>query len=169
MLSYQRSGASQLMQAEPGCTTERRRGTRAATTPRKLPIASPGTKTRGRTKSTFPLSTSGPEPLRADRCASAAVGEGVARLRRKAEHERRRRVDRERRDRQCREREDPALAVADRLRAGDERALDLAARLDGDRVFRVQAALEGRLVRVDLDAVVGRELSALVVGRDDQE
>jgi hypothetical protein len=50
-LSYQRIGVSQLMHAEPGRTIERRRGTRAATTPRKLPSASPGTKTRGRTKS----------------------------------------------------------------------------------------------------------------------
>ena len=52
-LSYQRIGVSQLMHAEPGCTIERRSGTRAATTPRKLPMASPGTNTSGRTRSSL--------------------------------------------------------------------------------------------------------------------
>src|SRR5918995_2015536 len=41
-LSYQAIGAAQLMQAEPGCTIERCRGTRAARTLRKLPSARPG-------------------------------------------------------------------------------------------------------------------------------
>src|SRR4051794_10893794 len=44
MLSYHASGVSHAMHAEPGCTIERRSGTRAATTLRKLPMASPGTK-----------------------------------------------------------------------------------------------------------------------------
>src|SRR3954452_1492431 len=44
MLSYHASGVSHAMHADPGCTTERRSGTRAATTLRKLPSASPGTK-----------------------------------------------------------------------------------------------------------------------------
>ena len=43
--SCQASSWPQLMQAEPGLTIERLRGTRAATTFRKLPIASAGTKT----------------------------------------------------------------------------------------------------------------------------
>src|SRR4051794_27263310 len=43
-LSYHASGVSHAMHADPGCTTERRSGTRAATTLRKLPSASPGTK-----------------------------------------------------------------------------------------------------------------------------
>ena len=42
MFSYQASSWPQLMQAEPGETIERFSGTRAATTLRKLPIASPG-------------------------------------------------------------------------------------------------------------------------------
>src|SRR5204863_7736618 len=41
-LSYQAIGVSQLMQAEPGETSDRRSGTRAATTLRKLPTARPG-------------------------------------------------------------------------------------------------------------------------------
>ena len=41
-LSYHASSAAQFMQAEPGDTIERFRGTRAATTFRKLPKASPG-------------------------------------------------------------------------------------------------------------------------------
>src|SRR5436190_22631792 len=41
-LSYQAIAVSQLMQAEPGDTSERRSGTRAATTFRKLPTARPG-------------------------------------------------------------------------------------------------------------------------------
>ena len=45
------------MQAEPGRTIERRSGTRAATTPRKLPRASPGTNTSGATKTIASLST----------------------------------------------------------------------------------------------------------------
>src|SRR5262249_60383005 len=64
-LSYQRIGVSQLMHAEPGRTIERRSGTRAATTPRKLPMASPGRKTRGRTKSITLLSTSAQRRLSA--------------------------------------------------------------------------------------------------------
>src|SRR5215210_1112417 len=43
MLSYHASGVAQAMQAEPGWTTDRRSGTRAATTFRKLPRAKPGT------------------------------------------------------------------------------------------------------------------------------
>src|SRR5205823_7271938 len=42
-LSYQASAVPHDMQAEPGRTTERRSGTRAATTFRKLPRAKPGT------------------------------------------------------------------------------------------------------------------------------
>ena len=42
MLSYQTIGALQDMQAEPGRTSERLSGTRAATTFRKLPSARPG-------------------------------------------------------------------------------------------------------------------------------
>src|SRR5580765_4820120 len=42
-LSYHASGVAHAMQAEPGLTSERRRGTRAATTLRKLPNARPGT------------------------------------------------------------------------------------------------------------------------------
>src|SRR5262245_40907237 len=41
-LSYQAIGVSQLMHAEPGETSDRRSGTRAATTFRKLPTARPG-------------------------------------------------------------------------------------------------------------------------------
>ena len=44
MLSCQASVVPQAMQAEAGFTTERRSGTRAATTLRKLPSARPGTK-----------------------------------------------------------------------------------------------------------------------------
>ncbi len=44
MFSCQASSCPQLMHAEPGLTIDRLRGTRAATTLRKLPIASPGTK-----------------------------------------------------------------------------------------------------------------------------
>ncbi len=44
MLSYQASVVPQLMHADAGFTTERRSGTRAATTLRKLPSASPGTR-----------------------------------------------------------------------------------------------------------------------------
>src|SRR5579875_2090326 len=63
-LSYQRIGDPQRMQAEPGRTTERRSGTRAATTPRKLPSARPGRKTSGRTRSiSFSLSTAGARRL----------------------------------------------------------------------------------------------------------
>ena len=43
--SYQASSWPQLMQAEPGLTIDRFRGTRAATTFRKLPIARPGMNT----------------------------------------------------------------------------------------------------------------------------
>ena len=42
MLSYQAIGAEQDMQAEPGRTSERLSGTRAATTFKKLPTARPG-------------------------------------------------------------------------------------------------------------------------------
>ena len=42
-LSRQESSVPQLMHAEAGATIERLSGTRAATTFRKLPIASPGT------------------------------------------------------------------------------------------------------------------------------
>src|SRR5436190_7190215 len=45
MLSYHAIGASHSMHADPGCTMDRRTGTRAATTLRKLPKASPGTNT----------------------------------------------------------------------------------------------------------------------------
>ena len=44
MFSYHASSWPQLMHAEPGLTIDRLRGTRAATTFRKLPIARPGTK-----------------------------------------------------------------------------------------------------------------------------
>src|SRR5262245_44021109 len=43
-LSYQRSSCPHAMHAEGGCTIERFNGTRAATTFRKLPSASPGAK-----------------------------------------------------------------------------------------------------------------------------
>jgi len=43
-LSYQAIGAEHDMQAEPGRTSERLSGTRAATTFRKLPTARPGAK-----------------------------------------------------------------------------------------------------------------------------
>src|SRR6201987_4722697 len=62
------------MHADPGRTMERCTGTRAATTPRKLPNASPGTKTRGRTRSITSLSTATGRRLSA-RHASAAVVE----------------------------------------------------------------------------------------------
>ena len=53
MFSYQASSWPQFMQAEPGLTIDRFRGTRAATTFRKLPIARPGMKTTAeRAKST---------------------------------------------------------------------------------------------------------------------
>lgn len=42
MLSYQAIGAEQDMHAEPGRTSDRLSGTRAATTFKKLPMASPG-------------------------------------------------------------------------------------------------------------------------------
>ena len=42
MLSYQAISVPQLMHADGGRTTDRRSGTRAATTFRKLPIASAG-------------------------------------------------------------------------------------------------------------------------------
>src|SRR5919198_1698932 len=42
-LSYHAIGVAQTRHAEPGLTIDRRSGTRAATTLRKLPIASPGT------------------------------------------------------------------------------------------------------------------------------
>ena len=42
MLSYQAIGAEQDMQADPGRTSDRCKGTRAATTLRKLPTAKPG-------------------------------------------------------------------------------------------------------------------------------
>src|SRR5258707_15746320 len=45
MLSRSRISVPQCMQAERGLTTERPSGSRAATTFRKLPIASPGAKT----------------------------------------------------------------------------------------------------------------------------
>src|SRR5215217_1177334 len=45
MLSYHAIGASHDIQAERPVTTDRRSGTRAATTFRKLPSASPGMKT----------------------------------------------------------------------------------------------------------------------------
>jgi hypothetical protein len=44
-LSYERMWSPQDMHAEGGRTIERRNGTRAATTFRKLPSASPGAKT----------------------------------------------------------------------------------------------------------------------------
>jgi hypothetical protein len=57
MLSDQRISALQDMQAEDGWTIERRSGTRAATTFRKLPSASAGAKaTAARAKSTQQLS-----------------------------------------------------------------------------------------------------------------
>src|ERR1700751_3184325 len=61
------------MHAEPGRTTERCRGTRAATTPRKPPNASPGTNTSGRTKSITSLSTSARARLSAGRVSAAVV------------------------------------------------------------------------------------------------
>ena len=42
MLSYQTSSWPHVMQAEAGLTIDRRSGTRATTTFRKLPIARPG-------------------------------------------------------------------------------------------------------------------------------
>ena len=42
MLSYHASGVPHAMHAEPGLTSERRSGMRAATTFRKLPNARPG-------------------------------------------------------------------------------------------------------------------------------
>src|SRR6266576_5056680 len=57
MLSYQRISSAQDMQADGGRTMERRRGTRAATTFRKLPSARPGAKTTAaRAKSTMAVS-----------------------------------------------------------------------------------------------------------------
>ena len=67
-LSYHASSVPQLMQAEAGRTTERRKGTRAATTFRKLPSASAGQKAnRPRAKSTFALSAREPRGLRLSR------------------------------------------------------------------------------------------------------
>ena len=58
----------QLMQAEAGRTTERRSGTRAATTFRKLPSASAGQKAnRPRATSTLALSAGGRPGLRLSR------------------------------------------------------------------------------------------------------
>jgi hypothetical protein len=57
MLSYQRICSSQDMQADGGRTIERRSGTRAATTFRKLPSARPGAKAAAaRAKSTMAVS-----------------------------------------------------------------------------------------------------------------
>src|SRR5881394_1895662 len=156
-------GVSQLMQAEPGRTIERRSGTRAATTPRKLPIASPGTNTRGRTKSiTLVIDTRAAALERRAALAAGAVAEvggwgdpeSAGRL-----------VDRERQDGDRREGAAELLAEDDRLRAGDQRPFGHGALAGGDRIRSVEAALERGLRRSDRDAVraVGREDEDLLV------
>src|SRR5207249_5192502 len=70
MLSRARISWPHDMQAEGGRTMERRSGTRAATTFRKLPSASPGAKaTAARAKSTLPLSATRVPELREARSA----------------------------------------------------------------------------------------------------
>ena len=54
MLSRAASSVPQLIQAEAGLTTERRSGTRAATTFRKLPSARPGANAKAATASSIP-------------------------------------------------------------------------------------------------------------------
>jgi hypothetical protein len=68
MLSRAAISVPQLMQAEAGFTTERCSGTRAATTFRKLPSASPGAKANAA------MATSTPPALsaRRRRCLNAA-------------------------------------------------------------------------------------------------
>src|SRR5438105_3691046 len=122
---------------------ERCRGTRAATTPRKLPNASPGTNTSGRTKSITLLSTPARRRLSARRDSVSVAVLEVSR-----------RVDpipagwpldRERSDRDRREGAAELLPQHDRLRSGHERPFRHGTLSRGDRVLGVEAALERRL------------------------
>jgi hypothetical protein len=78
-LSYQAISVAQLMQAEGGRTIERRNGTRAATTFKKLPSASPGAKNMAaRTASTRFLSARDAECLSQRLTAPAISKEATA-------------------------------------------------------------------------------------------
>src|SRR5215471_2981357 len=145
-LSYQAIGVSQLMHAEPGRTIERRRGTRAAITPRKLPSASPGTKTRGRTKS-IPFVIDNERALLEDLAAGLAVV-----VRRREREIAGRRLDRERQDGDRREGAAELLSQNHSLGTRDERAFRHRALAGGDGVGGVEAALERALRRSDRDA-----------------
>src|SRR5262249_24019701 len=108
------------MQAEPGETIERRSGTRAAKPPRKGPSASPGTKTRGRTKSILVVIDIR-KALLEPSCGSQP---SLAVVERRRERELAgRRLDGERQDRNRRERAPGLLAEHDGLGARDERSL----------------------------------------------
>src|SRR5438067_4900645 len=120
------------MHAEPGCTIERCRGTRAATTPRKLPKASPGTNTSGRTKSITLLSTPARRRLSARRDSVSAA---VVEVRRRVDPESARwLLDRERSDRDRRGGAAALLPQDPSLRAGDAGAPPARPRPPGNRV-----------------------------------
>src|SRR3954466_9321282 len=155
------------MHAEPGCTMERRNGTRAATTPRKLPTARPGTKTRGRTKSISPVIDI-PAAALERWAASAAVREVPRRV---DVEVLRGTLDRDGEDVDVGEGALELLAGHDRLRAGDERALRCRPLTGVDLVIGVEPALEGCLRRAYDDALAGGHagLRSLVVGEEDED
>src|SRR5437660_4075935 len=160
-LSYQASSAPQLMQAERGRTTERRSGTRAATTLTKLPSARAGQNaSTPRAKSTSALSAGAGSRLRMGALARVAGGWPRLSVDRVLE---RRHADRHDPDR--RERRRDRLAEDDR--AGDHRADHRRGRVVLDRVGAVERALED--TADELDRVAGRNLAALAVGDEHEQ
>src|SRR5438093_1265044 len=126
-------GVAQDMQADAGRTTERRRGTRAATTFRKLPSASPGAKT-------------------AAAIAAVTLSRVLRRLREREDRLLARHADRDERE----SAEGRARGLAQLHGAAVERPVDERGRVDVDRIRAVQSALE--VGAHELDAVAAWNL-----------
>src|SRR4051812_38871578 len=173
-LSRRGIGARQPMHAEPGRTTDRRSGTRAATTPRKLPTASPGASAREARKGCIPpfidTRAGSLEGFRPGSAREVVRPARELRLSRIADRERAGSLlDRERRDVERGKRQRRALADDDRVRTGDEWSLYPAALTRDDVGPRVEAALERRAVGDHVDAVGCGKLAATPARQDDQQ
>src|SRR6266545_748268 len=150
MLSYQRVCCPQDMQADGGRTIERRSGTRAATTFRKLPSARPGAKaTAARAMSTLPLSAAAVPELR--------DGPLAGRVRRLLRIARGIRVPggAERQVGEARQRLH-LHALTQRQRVRDDRPFGLRGLSERDVAFREERALEERAL-VERDTALGDE------------
>src|SRR3954453_9570292 len=150
------------MHAERGLITERRSGTRTASTFRKLPTASPGARAKAASAAfTWDLSAAGGCELN----QSVSAGEALRRVRLCVDVLVGRHPHRHGRDEGEGVRRQ---VVAENDLAADDRPVDVDVVPELDRIDRVEPALIGEVVH-DLDTVTGIDLTSVPVGDDHQQ